>query len=186
MWVTNPHFECTDACGPRGEMMVSELGHGLGRREWWAVLGSASGKCGLGVSSNVTFGWKVGRLRADIKGIEIEHHSGRNDVQTQESWSSGCHQWAGPLLHKNVWMGLSLSLSLFFFFVCEVLGFELRAHTLSYSASILLWRVFQNRASWTICLGWFQTMTLDLCLLSSWGLQAWAIDTAGWVSVSSL
>jgi hypothetical protein len=42
-----------------------------------------------------------------------------------------------------------------------VLGFELRAFTLSHSTSPFLWWGFQHRVSRTIiCLGWFLTVVL--------------------------
>jgi hypothetical protein len=46
------------------------------------------------------------------------------------------------------------------FFVCVVLGFELRTYTLSHSTSSFLWFFFQDRVSWTICPGWLRTMIL--------------------------
>jgi hypothetical protein len=45
-------------------------------------------------------------------------------------------------------ISLSLSLSLF-----AILGFELRTFILSHSTILFLWQVFQERVSWTICLG---------------------------------
>jgi hypothetical protein len=53
-------------------------------------------------------------------------------------------------------------LSFFFFFFFAVLGFELRAYTLSHSTSTFLWWVFWDRVSRTICPGWDPP---DLCLL---------------------
>jgi hypothetical protein len=46
------------------------------------------------------------------------------------------------------------------FFLCVVLGVELRAYTLSHSTSPFLWWVFFYRVSWTICMGWLWTMIL--------------------------
>jgi membrane-bound metal-dependent hydrolase YbcI (DUF457 family) len=50
----------------------------------------------------------------------------------------------------------SFTHSLFFFFLFAVLGFELRAYTLSYSASPF----FRDRVSPTICPGWLGTAIL--------------------------
>jgi hypothetical protein len=47
-----------------------------------------------------------------------------------------------------------------FFFPFSVLGLELRVFTLSYSPSPFLWWIFQDRFSWTICLGWLWNMIL--------------------------
>jgi hypothetical protein len=56
----------------------------------------------------------------------------------------------------------------FFVFFCffAVLGFELRAYTLSHSISPFLWRVFQDRVSQIICLGWLWTTIL--LISASW------------------
>jgi hypothetical protein len=65
------------------------------------------------------------------------------------------------------WTHQGLSASVFFFFFA-VLGFELRAYTLSHSTSPYLRWVFWDRVSWTICLR--LTLNLDPCdlyLLSS-------------------
>jgi hypothetical protein len=51
-----------------------------------------------------------------------------------------------------------------FFFV--VIGLELRAYTLSYSASPFSWGFFRDRVSWTICPGWLQTSIL--LISASW------------------
>jgi hypothetical protein len=53
--------------------------------------------------------------------------------------------------------------------VCVVLGFKLRAYTLSHSTSPFLWWVFfWNRVSWTICPGLASNCDPpDLSLLSS-------------------
>jgi hypothetical protein len=48
----------------------------------------------------------------------------------------------------------------FDFFFLVVLGLELRAYTLSHSTSPFFFcdEFFWDRVSWTICLGWLQTM----------------------------
>jgi hypothetical protein len=56
-------------------------------------------------------------------------------------------------------MGKSLNLRIFvfvlFYFVFAVLGLELRAYTSSHSTSPFMCdRLFQDRVSGTICLGW--------------------------------
>jgi hypothetical protein len=51
-------------------------------------------------------------------------------------------------------------------FVFVVLGFELRAYTLSQSTSPFLWWVFRDRVSPAICLGWLWTAIL--LISASW------------------
>jgi hypothetical protein len=68
------------------------------------------------------------------------------------------------------------------FFLRVVLGLELRAFTLSHSTSPFCVRYFQDRVSWTICLGWLQTSIL--LMVSSWvariiGVSNWHLTT-GW------
>jgi hypothetical protein len=60
-----------------------------------------------------------------------------------------------PALLKNV-DGSSVGfICLLFFFFFEVLGFELRAYTLShYHQPIFVMGFFQGRVSQAICLGW--------------------------------
>jgi hypothetical protein len=53
---------------------------------------------------------------------------------------------------------------LFFFFV--ILEFELRTFALSHSTSPFLWRVFWDKVSQTICLGWLRTAVL--LISTSW------------------
>jgi hypothetical protein len=54
----------------------------------------------------------------------------------------------------------------------SVLGFELRAYTLSHSTSPFLWRVFWDRFSWTILPGLASNHDPpDLCPLSSWNYR---------------
>jgi hypothetical protein len=55
----------------------------------------------------------------------------------------------------------------FIYFILAVLGFELRAYTLSHSTSLILcWVFFQGRVSWTICPGWLWTSIL--LISASW------------------
>jgi hypothetical protein len=68
-----------------------------------------------------------------------------------------------------------------FFFFFMALGFELRAYTLSHSTSLLLWRVFWNRISWTIYLGWLRTTILLSLPSEQPGLQVWA-TSAPWAT----
>jgi hypothetical protein len=62
------------------------------------------------------------------------------------------------------------------FFLCVVLGFELRAYTLSHSHQLYFCNVFfQHRVSRTICLGWLQIWILLISV--TWvarELQVWA------------
>jgi hypothetical protein len=48
----------------------------------------------------------------------------------------------------------SLYISIFYFILFAVLGFELTAYTLSYSTSPFFYWFFQDRVLQTICLGW--------------------------------
>jgi hypothetical protein len=54
-----------------------------------------------------------------------------------------------------------------FFFLFAVLGLELGAYTLSHSTSPFVMGFFRDRISQTICLGWLQTNSPDLCLLNN-------------------
>jgi hypothetical protein len=65
-------------------------------------------------------------------------------------------------------------------FVFAVLGLELRAHTLSHSTSPFLWWVFQDRVSWTICLGRLRTRIL--LISASWVARITGWATGTWLS----
>jgi hypothetical protein len=56
--------------------------------------------------------------------------------------------------------------SLLFFFLFAVLGFELRAYTISHSTSTCLWWFFQDRVSKTVCLS--RLGTVILLIPASW------------------
>jgi hypothetical protein len=67
------------------------------------------------------------------------------------------------LLHKHFCKSWNLDMSPLntFFFFFAVLGFELRAYTLSHSISPFLWWIFfKIRISRTICPDWLQTVIL--------------------------
>jgi hypothetical protein len=69
------------------------------------------------------------------------------------------------LKHIYVHPSLSYTLFFFFFFLAEM-GLELMAFTLQYAANPFWWRVFWDRVSRTICLGFLQTTIL--LISASW------------------
>jgi hypothetical protein len=98
--------------------------------------------------------------------------------QWESTARSGFQQTPVPLLFRFNLRTLLWSGFFFFFFV--VLGLELRAFTLTHSTALFLWRVFWDRVSWTICLGWLQTTVL--LISTSWvaritGVSHWQFLT---------
>jgi hypothetical protein len=78
--------------------------------------------------------------------------TGWEDVVTSQG-----HPWDSFFFFFLLLPHLSLKTALtffFFFFFFAVLGFELRAYTLSHSASPFCDGFFQDRISQTICPGW--------------------------------
>jgi hypothetical protein len=69
------------------------------------------------------------------------------------------------------------------FFVClfVVLGFELRAYTLSHFTNPFLWKVFWDRVSRTICLGWLQTTIL--LISASWVARITGKSHHAWLQI---
>jgi hypothetical protein len=87
-----------------------------------------------------------------------------------------------PHLPNIVFSCSGVGLRQLFFFFFAVLGLELRAFTLRHSPiPIFCDRVFWDRASQTICPGWFRTVIL--LIFASWvarmtGVSHWCLEAA--------